>query len=103
MDYYNVEHPDYYTRETKVCSECGEEFPTRDGAEFFYHVNGKDHSFCCETCMCNSWVYYFNIVHFDYAGNMHDFVFDNDFTCSHAEFFAKEWEAYKEKVKNAML
>lgn len=103
MGYYNVEHPDYYTRETEVCSECEEEFLADDGAEFLSHVNGNDLVFCCETCMCNSWVYYFNIAQFDYAGRLEEFVFDNDFTCSHPDIFDIEWSDYSGKVKHAML
>lgn len=103
MDYYNVEHPDYYTLKKEVCNECEDIFLVEDIAEFFFHVNGNDLNFCCEQCMCSSLTYYFNIAQSHYASNLDDFVFDNDFTCSHPDLFASEWANYSERVKHAVL
>ena len=102
MGYYNVEHPDYYTRDTEICRECEEEFLADDGAEFFYKSPGKTLNFCCETCMCNSFVFHFNDAFFCYE-SLEDMIFDNGFEFSHRDIFDAEWEAYKERVKNEML
>ncbi len=95
---YDQEHPNYYIRETEMCDDCEEEFPTHNGINFFCSGNGKQHNFCCETCIVNSWMYYFNIIHFRYADSIKDFIFDNDFTCSHPDIFDNEWKLYREHI-----
>ncbi len=94
----NIEHPNYYIHETEMCDDCEEEFPTHNGVDFFCSGNSKQHNFCCETCIVNSWMYYFNIIHFRYADSIKDFIFDNNFTCSHPDIFDSEWKLYREHI-----
>ncbi len=103
MQYYNIEHPDYYyTHETESCDECDYDFFTKDGAGFFCQVNGKDHSFCCEQCMCNFFTPFFDEVGL-YENGITALVKDYAFKCSHPDIFDLEWENYYDRSRNAML
>ena len=103
MDYYNVEHPDYYESETaEECAECKREFLAADGAEFFCSVSGKESTFCCEQCMCD----FFNPF-FDEAGlyknGIEDLVKDYEFKFSHPKIFDLEYENYYDNKINQMF